>query len=95
MAQNGQMICLTGEPADDIQRAAIAFIEDRIAKWSPEQAQAMYLRLNGRTFMTQSEMAGKLVITRQAVAARLHAAGYGLIEATIGAFQSHYDEHED
>ena len=94
MDRNGQTIALAGEGTDDIQRIAIAFIEERIAKWSPEQAEAVRLRMNRKEFTTQGKMAADFGITRQAVAARLQAAGYSLIDAAIGAFHSRYYEYE-
>lgn len=95
MVREGQTIKLTGAPADDIQRAALAFVADRMERWSPEQAQAVSLKLRGGNDITQGEMAEQIGITRQAVAARLHSAGFALIEATITAFQRHYLTFED
>lgn len=84
----GQMLALEGEGTDAFQRRIFAFVEDRIRRWSREQAESMALTITGEDTLTQSELARLLGVTRQAIAARRQAAGYDLI---VGAFNDFYD----
>lgn len=89
MVSAGQVIALAGEGTDDMQRCVMAFLAERISGWSPEQAQAVRLKLAPGTSPTQGEMAAHLGITRQAIGARLQAAGYPLIENACLVFRAH------
>lgn len=94
---SGRTLLLTGEGTDDIQRTVIAFVEDRIHSWSPEQAEAVALKLTpDKVFPdstpTQDEIALALGISRQAVGARLKAAGWALIYNACIAVHDHFEE---
>ncbi len=83
-------LTLAGAGTDDIQRSLLAFVTDRMARWSPEQAEVVALKLRHRGAMpTQDAMAHTLGISRQAVAARLQSAGWGLILTACTAFETH------
>lgn len=86
----GQRLGLAGDGSDEIQRSTLAFIDDRIAGWSREQAEVVALRLRPQSRLTLSKMAAELQITRQAVSARLKAAGWDLIDGACAAFIHHY-----
>jgi hypothetical protein len=84
----GQIIALEGDGTNGIQRSAIAFVENLITNWSPEQAQVTKLDLSPGS-VTQAEMATVLGISRQAVGARLQAAGGRLMRKALDAFFCH------
>lgn len=90
----GQIIALEGEGTDGIQRSAIAFVDNLITNWSPEQAEVVTLDLSPGP-MTQAEMAAILGISRQAVGARLHAAGGRLMRKALDAFFNHDWQNPD
>ncbi|GAB1480229.1 hypothetical protein MASR2M74_28040 [Paracoccaceae bacterium] len=83
----GQTLALEGEGTDSFQRRVFAFVDDRMARWSREQAEAMALGIMREENLTQAELARVLGITRQAIAARRQAAGHELI---VGAFDDFY-----
>ena len=87
----GQELALAGTTVDDIQRSLLAFVADRMAGWSREQAEVVQLMWDHGG---HQDIANKLGISRQAVGARLHAAGYRLIETAGRAFYAHYDQQE-
>ena len=93
----GRTLALSGEGTDDVQRSLIAFVEDRMNSWSPEQAEAVALKLApARVFPdsmpTQDEMSLALGISRQAVGARLKAAGWALIYNACVAIHDHFED---
>jgi biotin operon repressor len=59
----------------------MAFLQDRALGWSREQAEAVAMALQPEDHPTQAQMAARLGISRQAVAARLQAAGFANIKA--------------
>lgn len=90
MVAVGQILALSGTATDDLQRSLLAFIADRIKGWSREQAEVMIRYLDARS-PTQAEVAAEIGITRQAVGARLQAAGSSLIYQACDAFKDHFD----
>lgn len=92
MAQSNQTLVLAGDEIDRIQNSLIAFIDNRISSWSPEQAEAVRFKLHPRQFVTQEQVAKDLGISRQAVGARLQASGYYLIAGACSAFRDHFRE---
>lgn len=74
--EKSQHIALAGQGVDLLHQRLFAMIEDRIMDWSVEQAEVMAMAFAPEGRMTQIEMAEYLNISRQAVAARLQAAGY-------------------
>ena len=90
----GETIELKGEGTDDIQRCALAFIDDRISRWSQEQAQAVKLDLSPGSG-THADMAAILGISRQAVGARLQAAGGRPLMKALDAFFNHDWQNPD
>jgi hypothetical protein len=94
MAAQGRTLTLAGTGTDDIQRSLLGFVEDRMARWSPEQAEVVALKLRPAPLdpdkgPTQDDIARALGISRQAVAARLQAAGWTLILTACTAFHTH------
>lgn len=91
MMRPGETLALAGE-GNDIDRyrqLVFAFAADHAARWSTEQAEAMTMAL-GPDGMTQETIAARLGITRQAVGARLKAAGYGLLDRASMVFFREY-----
>lgn len=72
---------LAGTGIDRLHQRLLALLEDRISGWSHEQAEVVALALAPKDQPTQAAMAARLNISRQAVAARLHSAGFGNINA--------------
>ncbi|MGQ0567198.1 MAG: hypothetical protein ACT4OK_19330 [Gemmobacter sp.] len=68
-------LALSGDGIDLLHSRLMAMIEERVVGWSHEQAEVAALALAPNP-MTQAEMAAHLGITRQAVSARLRAAGF-------------------
>ena len=89
MDATDQTLALAGTSTDDIQRSLIAFVEDRMAGWSREQAEVVALKLAPASTMTQGDIAARLGIMRQAVGARLQSAGFDLILRACDALQNH------
>ena len=103
-----QTLALAGDPTDEMQRVVVAFIDERMSGWSPEQAEVVKLRLTimepgedemasyliRRSNLTQGEIAGQLAITRQAVGARLQVAGYKLINKACDVFRGCFEPKE-
>jgi hypothetical protein len=82
-------ILALGGGADPFQRSVFAFSADRASRWSREQAEAMALALDAR-MQNRAAIAAQLGITRQAVDARLVAAGYRLLDEASHAFLDTY-----
>ena len=89
----GQTLSLAGEKTDGIQRSLLAFVANTISGWSREQAEVMKLKRD-LFDLSQQDIANELDISRQAVGARLQAAGYGLIQQATTAFRNHYTTAE-
>ena len=88
-----QTLTLAGETTDAIQRSLIDFMADRMSGWSLEQAEVVELMIRyGEP--SQKAVADRLKITRQAVGARLQAAGYALIWRATGAFRDRHETEE-
>lgn len=91
-------LSIAGEGVDALHARLIAMIEEQVMTWSREQAEAMALALDPKDPPTQQAMAEKLGITRQAVAARLHAAGYrqlnGAAQDFLTTFGGEPDGHD-
>lgn len=87
----GQTIALKGDKTDDIQRSTIAFIDDRISGWSQAQAEVVKFRLLPDHNPTHLDIAAILGISRQAVGARVQAAGLSLIVKACDAFHDHFE----
>ena len=88
-----QTLTLAGETTDAIQRSLIDFMADRISGWSLEQAEVVELMIRyGEP--SQKDVADRLKITRQAVGARLQAAGYALIWRATDAFRDRHKIEE-
>jgi hypothetical protein len=85
----GQTLAIRGESVDRFQRRIFAFAEDKVSRWSPEQAEAMALALDP-AMNSRATIAKQLGITRQAVEARLVAAGQGLLEEACSDFYEKY-----
>ena len=60
---------------DVLHARLVALIDERVADWSSEQAEAMAYDLAPEQHLVQTEIAARLGVSRQAVAARLKAAG--------------------
>ena len=89
MVVAGQTIALKGEKTDAIQRSTIAFIDERISGWSPEQAEVVRLKLKPGHDPTQADIAAILGISRQAVGSRFQTAGLSLVLKACDAFRDH------
>ncbi len=89
-----QKIAVAGQGVDDLHRRLFAMIDERISGWSKEQSQAMALAFEPELNLTQAEMASRLGITRQAVAARLHSAGYAQIAGAGADFAKTFGSGE-
>lgn len=72
---------LAGAGIDRLHQRLIALLDDRALGWSREQAEVVALALEPEQQPTQAQMAARLKISRQAVAARLQAAGFANIKA--------------
>lgn len=94
-----QILAIQGDRVDPFQKSVFAFAADRASRWSREQAEAMALTL-GAKMPNRAAIAAKLGISRQAVDARLAAAGYRLLDEACLAFVERYppvtkDAHHD
>lgn len=83
----------TTELVDRLHARLVAMIDERVAGWSREQAEAMAHDLAPEAHNSQADIAAKLGISRQAVAARLHAAGRAQLKAALEDFHDHF--HRD
>ena len=90
MMRPGETLALAGEEDIDRYRQLVfAFAADHAARWSTEQAEAMAMAI-GPDGMTQEIIATRVGIPRQAVGARLKAAGYGLLDRASMVFLREY-----
>lgn len=74
-------LALAGAGVDRLHQRLVALLDERAAGWSREQAEAVAMALEPEAQPTQAQIAARLGITRQAVAARLQAAGFANIKA--------------
>ena len=84
-----QTLGIRGVPVDRLQRSVFAFAADRAQRWSREQAEVMAMALHADA-PSRAAMAQTLGITRQAVDARLVAAGLRLLEDAHLGFVERY-----
>ena len=84
----GQNLVLAGKETDKIMHSNIAFVDDRVAGWSKEQAEAIALSIRSG-FGPHSDIAQTIGISRQAVGARLKSSGFLLVYDAIDAFRQH------
>jgi hypothetical protein len=82
----GSRFAMAGDGLDLLHAQLASLIDERMANWSPEQAQAAALAWSRFRHQTQLEVAQELGISRQAVAARLKSAGFGPIDLTQWRF---------
>lgn len=85
-------LALEGNRVGRFEKRCFAFADDQAARWSREQAQVVALMLSPNGAPTQEDIARRLGITRQAVGARLKAAGYHLLEQAHLDFFAEYSE---
>ncbi len=87
----GQLLAFDGDTitVSRFEKLAFQFTEDRIARWSRDQARAMALAMAPKP-TPRAEIASLLGVTRQAINARLIAAGYNLLNDARNAFFNHY-----
>lgn len=90
-----QRLVLAGEGVDILHKRLITLIGDRMDSWSREQAEAVALALSPEGVLTQVEMATRLGISRQAVAARLQAAGFDQINGASIDFLKKFGPESD
>jgi hypothetical protein len=86
----GQRMALAGEGTDILHHRLVAMIDERVSGWSREQSEAVALALAPEGPPKQAEMATKLGISRQAVAARLQTAGFTQIDLAAADFLRHF-----
>jgi biotin operon repressor len=87
-------LALAGAGVDRLHQRLVAFLEERAEGWSREQAEAVALALEPEEQPTQAQIAARLGITRQAVAARLQAAGFANIKAAEQDFHHVFHREE-
>jgi hypothetical protein len=83
-------LALAGEGVDKLHMRLIAMIDRQTSSWSTEQAEVIAMLLSPKGAPTQSLMADRLGVSRQAVAARIHAAGFDQINGAANDFQTHF-----
>lgn len=92
----GARLTLGGTIGRDPGRLASALIDlldERIGRWTPEQAEAAAFALDPDD-PTQAEIAGQLGISSQAVSYRLGGAGMAAIRRALQAWEAEADEQE-
>lgn len=90
-----QRLALAGTGVDPLHRALMAYLDAQVQRWSPQQAEAVALALSPDGPIPQQALAARLGISRQAFAARLAAAGFGLIEQAIHAFTHQFGQEPE
>jgi hypothetical protein len=73
--QKGQLLAIAGTPVKKEDTAIVVLLNERISRWSREQAEAVELSSDPWA-TTDKESAKKLGITPQAMSERLYNAGY-------------------
>jgi hypothetical protein len=85
-------LALAGTGVDPLHHALIAYLDAQVQGWSLEQAEAVALSLDPDGPHRQQTLADRLGISRQAFAARLHAAGFPLIAQATRAFAARFSQ---
>jgi hypothetical protein len=85
--RKGQLFAIAGPATRGEDAAITALLDERIARWSPEQAIAADITLRGRNDTLQS-MASRLHISPQAVSDRLRAAGLPAIKTALTLWET-------
>jgi hypothetical protein len=88
----GRKLALAGVQADILHQRLVAMIDEQVAGWSREQSEAVALAFAPEGPPKQAEMAQKLGVSRQAVAARLHSAGFTQIDLASADFLKHFSQ---
>lgn len=88
--KGGQRMAVAGAALDPLHHALIAYLDAQVQSWSPQQAEAVAWSLTPGLDLSQQALAALLGISRQAFAARLHAAGFALTEQATRAFAAHF-----
>lgn len=88
----GRTLAIAGEGVDRLHQSLLGYIEAQIAGWSHEQAEAVAAALAPGKPRTHAQIADRLGITRQAVTARLSAAGLDLLNRAGAAFLDEFGE---
>lgn len=78
--QKGARLVMAGAGLDPLHCQLAPLMDERTSGWSPEQAEAAALAWSAFQHPTQQEMAERLGISRQAVAARLKSAGFAALD---------------
>lgn len=73
--QRGQILAISGPPVRGEDKAIVVLLNERISRWSREQAEAVARNLDPNA-STDKESARRLGITPQAMSNRLYSAGY-------------------
>jgi len=73
--QRGQILAISGAPVSGEDKAIVVLLDERISRWSREQAEAVARTLDPNK-STDKESASSLGITPQAMSNRLYSAGY-------------------
>ncbi|MGB5869818.1 MAG: MarR family transcriptional regulator [Albidovulum sp.] len=82
----GQRLHLGGDDFTPLHWAVIGLIDERMSRWTPEQAEAIALALPPDA-PTQAEIAAKIGISSQAMNYRLTGAGAGAIRRAVQAWE--------
>ena len=83
-------LALAGEGVDRLHMRLVAMIDRHASNWSREQAEVIQMLLAPEGAPTQSMMAERLGISRQAVAARIQASGFDQINGAANDFLAHF-----
>jgi hypothetical protein len=86
-------IAVDTDHVDVLHARLVALIDERVADWSPEQAEAMAYDLAPEDHLAQAQIAARLGVSRQAIAARLKAAGRAQLTGAHEDFFHHF--HRD
>jgi hypothetical protein len=73
--QRGQTLAIAGDGIGNEDKAIVALLDERISRWTREQAEAVAKSLSPQK-TTDKESAKSLGITPQAMSDRLHGAGF-------------------
>lgn len=89
-----QRFGLAGAGVDPLHARLVAMIDERLQRWSVEQAEAAAHAMQSFPLRTQADIAEELGVSRQAVAARLAAAGFAQIAAATADFFTRFGNGE-
>lgn len=79
-----------GQGVTPVLQALVQLIDDRMQSWSHEQTEAAALAMDSVPMPTQQEIADRLGISRQAVAARFASAGFSSVASASWAFYQEF-----